>query len=360
MMHNDTRTSPRPSLHSRFLGAWWGLFIGDALGVPSDGYFNLRKLHDDYPSFITYLDPKEPHPNSEIHRLPPGEPGPGDTLHDRRDDWEKPGTHYHHGMKAGDNTLSALLALELAESITHKSRFDKTDWIERYKGVLLRPDGHRDFYIPTAHRQFAAHLGSGHHPDKSGESDCHVSGLVEASPLFFFRANDADALFRDLGPQIGIVRPSPTLVRAGALYGEILRLVFSGMTVDDACFKKLTHHHHPYLAYPFHRWKEHHTDEHIARHELGQGPAADDALPLALYLAFRHSDSFEKAVDVNAALGGDTCHRGSLVGMLLGAEHGCEGIPARFVNGLALRDRIDAAGDALWEHVTGGKLARAG
>lgn len=358
MMNNGAK---HPSLHSRFLGAWWGLFIGDALGLPSDGYYNTRKISDDYGDLSRYSAPREPHPHSEIHRVPTDTlTGDADCLHHRKEKWNLPGTHYHSGMAAGDNTVSAVLALELAHCLGKHGGFDKTCWIDAHRRVLLTPDGNRDFYIPAAHRTFVSNLAKGLPPEKCGEHDSHIAGLVEAAPVMLMRANDADALVRELGRQIGMVRPDPSLIRAGTLLGEILRFVLAGMSLDDACFKKLGHHHHPYLAFPYHRWIGHHTDEQVATHELSQGPAADDAVPLALFIALKYAGDFEKALAVNARLGGDTCHRGSLVGMLLGAMHGCEGIPAGLVGGLVNRDAIDAAGDSLWAGINSSHLAKAG
>lgn len=357
-MNNGTR---HPSLHSRFLGAWWGLFIGDALGLPSDGYYKTEKIAADYGDFSRYSAPKEPHPHSEIHRIPADTmTGAADCLHHRREKWSLPGTHYHSGMKAGDNTLSAVLAIELARCLGDRVEFDRDRWLDSYRRVLLTPDGHRDFYIPAAHRTFVTNLAKGLPPEKCGEQDSHIAALVEAAPILLLRANDADALVRELGRQIGMVRPDPALIRAGTLLGEILRNVLAGMSLEDACFKKLGHHHHPYLTFPYHRWIGHHTDEEIATHTLSQGPASDDAVPLALFIALKYSGDFEKALAVNARLGGDTCHRGSLVGMLLGAMHGCEDIPVRFVEGLVNRDAIDATGDLLWNGINATRLAKAG
>lgn len=347
MMNNGAR--PLTSPHSRFLGAWWGLFVGDALALPSDGYYNLKKISDDCGDFSDYAAPREPHPHSEIHRVPADAiPGPLDCLLHRRALWGAPGTHYHHGMRAGDNTLSAVLALELARSLVAKGRFDRDDWLERYRRILLSPDGHRDFYIPAAHRIFIGNLGKGLPPEKCGEADTHIAGLVEAAPIMLLRANTPDAVFRELTPQISLIRPSTTITRAGTLMADILRLLLAGMSLDDACFKRLGHTHHPYLTFPYHRWIEHHTLEHVATHELSQGASGDDAMPLSLFIALKHADSFEEAIATNATLGGDACHRGSLVGLMLGAVHGKEGIPRRLIEGLVNHAQIEETGEALW------------
>jgi hypothetical protein len=46
--------------------------------------------------------------------------------------------------------------------------------------------------------------------------------------------------------------------------------------------------------------------------------------------------------------------------MLLGAVHGCEGVPSRLVKGLVNYNAIDASGDILWNGLTASHLAKAG
>ena len=59
-----------------------------------------------------------------------------------------------------------------------------------------------------------------------------------------------------------------------------------------------------------------------------------DAFPASLYLAWKYADNFEAGIVANTNLGGDNCHRGAVVGALLGAAVGVAGIPARFCEGL--------------------------
>lgn len=53
-----------------------------------------------------------------------------------------------------------------------------------------------------------------------------------------------------------------------------------------------------------------------------------------LYLAYKHTDSFEEAVLANTNVGGENCHRGSALGALMGAAHGVAGIPRPLIEGL--------------------------
>ena len=53
-----------------------------------------------------------------------------------------------------------------------------------------------------------------------------------------------------------------------------------------------------------------------------------------LYLAYKYSDNFEKAVLSNTNVGGENCHRGAALGALMGSALGESRIPERFIKGL--------------------------
>jgi hypothetical protein len=51
-------------------------------------------------------------------------------------------------------------------------------------------------------------------------------------------------------------------------------------------------------------------------------PATSRRRGWSLYLAWKHHDNFGAGVLANAMVGGDNCHRGAVVGSLLGAANG--------------------------------------
>jgi ADP-ribosylglycohydrolase len=67
--------------------------------------------------------------------------------------------------------------------------------------------------------------------------------------------------------------------------------------------------------------------------------------------AHRYADDFAAGVLANANVGGENCHRGAVVGALLGAAAGERAIPASLRDGLAasadVRSEIDAFMEAL-------------
>lgn len=67
---------------------------------------------------------------------------------------------------------------------------------------------------------------------------------------------------------------------------------------------------------------------------LGHGVAAIEAVPAALYAFLAHSQSFEEAVVYAVGLGGDTDTIGAMTGALSGAYLGDSQIPARWLDAL--------------------------
>jgi ADP-ribosyl-[dinitrogen reductase] hydrolase len=56
-----------------------------------------------------------------------------------------------------------------------------------------------------------------------------------------------------------------------------------------------------------------------------------ESMPASLYLAWKYHENFDDAITANAMVGGDNCHRGAVVGSLLGAANV---IPETWLNGL--------------------------
>jgi len=60
-----------------------------------------------------------------------------------------------------------------------------------------------------------------------------------------------------------------------------------------------------------------------------------------LFLAAKYSHSLEEALIANVNVGGENCHRGSALGILMGLVHGVGAIPERWVKGLGQREEIE-------------------
>jgi ADP-ribosylglycohydrolase len=68
------------------------------------------------------------------------------------------------------------------------------------------------------------------------------------------------------------------------------------------------------------RWRSQ-PDTHVVGNRFSPACYIDQAMPASLYLAWKYADDVSAALQANAEVGGDNCHRGAVVGALLGALH---------------------------------------
>lgn len=66
------------------------------------------------------------------------------------------------------------------------------------------------------------------------------------------------------------------------------------------------------------RWLDQ-PDIHVVGNRFSPACYIDEAMPASLYLAWKYADDFSAAIQANAEVGGDNCHRGAVVGALTGA-----------------------------------------
>jgi ADP-ribosylglycohydrolase len=77
-------------------------------------------------------------------------------------------------------------------------------------------------------------------------------------------------------------------------------------------------------------------DEEVVGRMLSPACYIQDAFPAGLWLAWKYAGDFSAGVLANANVGGDNCHRGAVVGSLLGAANG---VPERWTEGLKALSR---------------------
>lgn len=91
-----------------------------------------------------------------------------------------------------------------------------------------------------------------------------------------------------------------------------------------------------------------HADPASVAAALGNGVAAVESVPAALWAFLRHPGSFIDTVRAAITLGGDTDTVAAMAGALSGAFLGCDAIPAEWQQRLEARDRLVTAADRLW------------
>ena len=312
-------------------GMAWGSFIGDALAMPVHWYYDRAALHRDYGIVRDYVPPRNPHPGSILWRSEyTALNARGEILHDQAEYWGRRDIHYHQFLRAGENTLNLQLAKMLMESLVARGSYEPDGYLQRYTEFMLTPGQHRDTYVEECHRKFFTAYSRGTAPRKCAGSDIHIGGLAHVGILCAFLASDVKAARAAVREHITLTHRSDEVLAAGDALAQILCDTAAGGDLRTAIFQ---HGADWFSKRKAEQWSRE-PDEVVIGHRVSPACYIADAFPASLYLAWKYAGDFESGVIANANVGGDNCHRGAVVGALLGAAVGESGIPPRFIGEL--------------------------
>ena len=311
-------------MHSNRLAAFHGALIADALSMPVHWYYDRLALRRDYGRVDHFLPPRNPHPNSILHRSTyiPVSPA-ADILHDQAKYWGQEGIHYHQHLRAGENTLNFQLARALYRQIRANGRYDSAAWLRLYCDCMRLPGWHRDTYVEEYHRAFFTHLARGRKPEACGIADIHIGGLVPVAALFAAIDGEDENLVRTVKEHVALTHNAPELLEAAAALVRMLLAVEKGAGLREA----IEHHGSGWVGRKkMQQWLGE-PDEVVVGERLSPACYIKDAFPAALYLSWKYAEDFSAGIIANAHCGGDNCHRGAVVGALLAFANG---IPERW------------------------------
>jgi len=285
--------------------------------------------------------PKNPHADSILWRSSYAAlNAKGEILHEQARYWGKRGVHYHQFLGAGENTLNMQLALELLASLRACGGYDRADYLRRYVEFMTTPGRHRDTYMEECHRNFFTKYARGKKPEDCGGDDIHIGGLAHVPVLAVWYADDEAAALAAVREQVRVTHRGALVETAARDLTRMLVAVLNGADVRETVEKygggwvgrkKLE------------QWAGR-PDEEVVGGVLSPACYLEDSFPASLYLAWKYAHDLEAALVVNANLGGDNCHRGIVVGALVGA--GGAAVPERWVEGLRCRSAMLGASSA--------------
>jgi len=305
-----------------------GAYIADALAMPAHWYYDRTALREDYGVIRSYLPPKHPHPDSILWRssyTPLNERG--DILREQSQYWGQPGMHYHPFLRPGENTLNLQLVRLLDESLTAKGGYDLDDYLKRYIDFMLTPGRHRDTYAEEYHRHFFTRLARGSKPQRCGGTDVHIGGLASVGLLSARLGKDASAAVQE---HVGFSHGDPDVLDAAK---TLTRMLFD-LLLGEPLRETILHHGGRWFSErKAATWSKDPDLVVIGRH-VSPACYIRESFPASLYLAWKYADDFEAAVVANTMVGGDNCHRGAVIGALVGAACGHERLPQALRDGL--------------------------
>jgi ADP-ribosylglycohydrolase len=322
------------SIKNKNRGVLDGLCIGDALAMPVHWYYNRQALFKDYGRVTAYLTPRNPHPDSILWRSSYKTPNAkGEILHDQAPYWGQKRIHYHQFLKAGENTLNVKVCRLLIESLNQNGAYSPDDFLRRYISFMTTPGSHRDTYIEEYHRHFFENYARGLPPDRCGVDEKHIGGLVGLAPIVVFYQNDPGRAREAALVHLKLTHPGVKMMTAGSLFVDILLTVLNGTPLKTAITERLDAQDNPLLGHPYKAYLKD-PDEWVIGPRFSTACYVEHSVPAVVYLALKYHADPQAALIANTNLGGDNAARGAVLGALLGAEHGVEKFPRRWVDGL--------------------------
>ena len=312
-------------IHNAFVGS----LVADAVSMPVHWYYDTEAMDADYGALCGYETPRNPHPNSILWRSKyRPRNARGDILHEQARYWGQPEVHYHQFLQAGENTLNGRLARELYAQIRERGGYDPDLWLERMIERLLTPGWHKDTYVEEYLRGFFDHYARGRTPRECAIPDLHIGGLATLPALLAGLAETGtteSAILRERAREhVGLTHRGPEVAAAaGQLTGWLVALA-RGEDLDDLLAAE------DIPPGPEEGW-EIEDLRRVVRQRYTPACYLPGSLGASLLIVRGFVDDFAGGVLANARVGGDNCHRGAVVGSLLGAA--C-GVPASWREGL--------------------------
>ena len=347
-----------PDQEERLRGALWGMFVGDALAMPAHWYYDVTALRRDFGVLSDYQSPKDYHPNSILSLASTGGPGRGSKegdvigsviLHGKKRLWGQANRHYHHGLRSGDNTLNLLCVRVLLRMMNEAGCYKAADFLREYVTFMTTPGSHNDTYAESYHRQFFANYARGVPPEHCAGAENHdtasIGGLVALPPVIFSASRDDDpsAVDTALLAHLRLTHRSTKLERYALSLGKLLPSLLRETRARIVPIVSATARS---LGFPVTKvvervQRDQLSDHHVIGNVLSPACYIDQSFPAVLYLLARYEGEFETALVANTNVGGDNCHRGAILGALMGAAYGLRSIPERWIQGLTCHDEIE-------------------
>lgn len=345
----------------RVKAALINLFIGDSLSMPVHWFYNpgdiirafgkhgvtgLHDAPDTHPSSIMSLHSTSKGGRSHKQKQNSQELIGEVILKGKRHLWGRSNGHYHHGMKAGENTLNAWCAWFLINHLLESDTYRAAKWIDAYITFMTAtPAAHPDTYAESYHRAFFANWVTGKPPLQCG-SVTHdtpsMGALVTVAPLALSLLGAGQsvpqvcAICRE---HVCITHPDELLLHVVDAYVELMNSLLERDENDfqaDPFIEAASVIRGTHLEKLL---KSKRGDAHVVGGTYSLACYITDSWPSVCYLAAKYQSDDAKALLTNTNLGGENAHRGSVLGTLSGLS--CAQYNDKWYRALALHNELE-------------------
>lgn len=304
-----------PSLQRSHLGA----LLADAHAMPVHWYYDRNALDRDYPDLEGMVAPRNPHPDSILWRSryqPKSKDA--DILHDQARFWGKRGVHYHQFLAAGENTVNFKLARALYDQVIEEGFYDADTWLATYVRLMRTPGWHRDTYVEEYHRGFFEQRAQGRPLRSCAVSDLHIGGLASVPALVAALSAkstpDPEAVVQTVIEHVGLTHDHDAVRQSAAALSRMLIGLAGGRALEEVIEQEAK----PWITLAKAKTWAAFPDRAVIGQHLTSACYLPESFTASLYLVIKYRDCFAAGIRANTLCGGDNCHRGAVVGSLLG------------------------------------------
>lgn len=310
---------PSMQLLDRFRGCLLGGAVGDALGMPTEGY-TAQEIMSRFGPIKEMLPALE--------------------------------SHFHSGLLAGQFTDDTEETLLLAESLGESCGFSAESFAERLAswGRIWTMDERLNRGVGFVTRSAVEALIAGTAWQQSGLSIPTCGSAMRASPIGLLYHFNLDLVrgYADLQSLPTHASPAARAASVAVAIGAALGLHgFSKKAVAHAAASYAVHLDEEFGDKLLYACSLEDMPAGEAMERIGTSPLAIETVPAAFYFFLNFEG--EEGLIAAAGGGGDTDSIASIAGSLFGASQGASWIPQRWLELLEERKRIEDAATGLWQ-----------
>ena len=249
---------------------------------------------------------------------------------------------YHPTKNVGDFTHYGDQSLTLLEYlVAHNGRFNREEYARVWQTFMAEYQGYKDHATIETLKNLAADMD----PSQCGSHSTDLGGPAQLAPLISCYREDLNAMLEAVKDMTSLTHCGPGVVGGALFIARSCYSILHGATPRQAitlALKESTEN--PELDLRLQQCLEsakNNTRQQVK--DFGQMCTIKAALPGAVYTVLKNEDNLEEALIETVMAGGDSAARGMVVGMLLGAFHGRDKIPLRWLEGLNRYDQIVTA-----------------
>jgi len=236
---------------------------------------------------------------------------------------------YHPHKQAGAQGHAGDQTLQLLTFLQRERRWDATAFLADWQAMWPTYND----YVDKATKGTLANLQAGATAATSGAPSDELAGPARIAPLMAFLADkpESEAVAAAI-EQTVLTHRSPEAIECAEFLARATHRLLHGGELQSVITATA-----PAWAL---KAAEAVSDKD-AIGQLGRACPIPQALPAVLWLIRHHGQDFATAAIENAMAGGDNCARALALGMLLGAAHGSEAIPAAWREGLLAKPLLE-------------------